>query len=84
MFKNRGVTERARGMMHKVVIQSVGTSGILKFVLYSNWYYNQKKIYWEFIHLKYMLCHISGITLGLSGSGGKQGILIIASGNHFY
>ena len=61
-----------------------GTRDILKFSLYRNWYYNKKKIYWKFIHLKDIPCHVSGMTLIFSRSEKIQGIAIIASGDHFY
>ena len=62
----------------------VGTSAVLKFALCSNRYYNWKKIYQEFIYVKDILCHISGMTSGLSKSGKIRGIVRIASGDQFY
>ena len=62
----------------------VGTSAILKISLYSNQYYNRKKIYWEFIHVKYILCHIPGMISGFSRLGEIRAIVRIAYGNHFY
>ena len=55
--------------MKSLKMVSVGTSDILKFALYRNWYYNRKKIYRKFIHVKDMPCQVSGMTLGLSRSG---------------
>ena len=62
----------------------VGTSDILKSALFSNQYYNRKKIYRKFIHVKDMPYHVSRMTSGLSGSGEIWGIARIASSNHFY
>ena len=45
----------------------VGTSDILKSTLFSNQYYNRKKIYRKFIHVKDMPCHVYSMTSGLSG-----------------
>ena len=62
----------------------VETSDILKYVLFRNRYYNWKKIYRKFIHVKDMPCHVSSMTSGFSGSEEIWGITIIAYGNHFY
>ena len=67
-----------------IKVKRVGTRDILKFILYRNLYYNGKNIYWKFIHVKNIPCHISGMTLGLSRLGEIWGIARIASGNHFY
>ena len=62
----------------------VGTSDILKYALFRNRYYNWKKIYQKFIHVKDMPCHVSSMTLVLSGSEEIWGIARIDYGNHFY
>ena len=65
-------------------IPPVGTNEVIKFALYGNFYYNWKKIYWKFIHVKGVPCHISGMTSRLSRLDKIQVIAIIASGDHFY
>ena len=47
-------------------------------------YYNQKKIYQKFIHVKDMPCHVTGMTSELSRSDKIQEIERIASGDYFY
>ena len=54
---------------------SVGTSDILKFALYSNQYYIRNKIYWKFIHVKDIPCHVSGMTSGFSRLGKYRELL---------
>ena len=89
----RAASKRAKqDVVHMMVLTSleskkevmfVGTSDILNYALFSNQYYNRKKIYQKFIHVKDMPYHVSRITTGLSGSGEIWGIARIASGNHF-
>ena len=40
------------------------------------------KIYWKFIHMKDIPCHVYGMTSGLSRAAKVLGIAIIAFDNH--